>query len=256
MAAAYRGSMTVQSIERAFTLLRGLAVGPVGVTELADRVGLPKSTVARLLSALEAAGAVTQDTPGGDYRLGDGLVDIAGAAQPGRNLVATARPHLLELTERVGETSGISVPDGRDMYYLDHAEAEGEIQVRNWTGERCPIHAVPSGLVVMAHWPEKKLDAFLRSDLVRMTSWTVTDANEIRAGLELVRNLGYAWVYEEFAEGINSVAAPIFEADGTVDAAVHIHGPAYRFPDPDHSHDLGIMVIDAASSIAEHLASD
>lgn len=248
--------MTVQSIERAFTLLRALAIGPVGVTELAERVGLPKSTVARLLNALEVEGAVTQDESGGTYRLGEGLVDIAGAAQPGRNLVATARPHLLELTERVDETSGVSVPNGRDMYYLDHAEAEGEIQVRNWTGESCPIHTVPSGLVVMAHWPEKRLDALLRSDLSRTTSRTVTDPDEIRARLEQIRSLGYAWVYEEFADGINSVAAPIFEADGSVEAAVHIHGPAYRFPDPDRSHDLGIMVIEAATSIAEHLAAD
>lgn len=248
--------MSVQSIERAFTLLRALAVGPAGVTDLADKVDLPKSTVARLLSALETERAVTQDEIGGDYRLGEGLLDIAGATQPGRNLVATARPHLLDLTERAGETSGISVADGRNMYYLDHAEAESEIQVRDWTGESSPIHTVPSGLVVMAYWSERKLDAFLRSDLTRTTPWTVTDPDEIRSRLEQVRSLGYAWVYEEFAEGINSVAAPIFEADGTVEAAVHIHGPAYRFPDPDRSHDLGIMVIDAASSVADHLASE
>jgi DNA-binding IclR family transcriptional regulator len=248
--------MSVQSIERAFTLLRALAVGPAGVTELAQKVDLPKSTVARLLSALELEGAVTQDDVGGEYRLGEGLLDIAGATQPGRNLVATARPHLLELTARVGESAGVSVPDGRDMYYLDHAEAEAEVQVREWTGESCPIHAVPSGLAVMAYWSDRKLDAFLRSDLTKTTSWTVTDPDEIRARLEQVRSLGYAWVYEEFAEGINSVAAPIFEADGSVEAAIHIHGPAYRFPDPDRSHDLGLMVIETATSIAEHLATD
>lgn len=248
--------MSVQSIERAFTVLRALAVGPAGVTELADRVELPKSTVARLLSALEAENAVTQDEVGGEYRLGEGLLDIAGAAQPGRNLVATARPHLLELTERTGETAGISVPDGRNMYYLDHADAEAEIQVRDWTGEHCPIHAVPSGLVVMAYWTEKKVDALLRSDLARTTSWTVTDPDEIRARLEQIRSLGYAWGYEEFAEGINSVAAPIFEPDGTVEAAVHVHGPAYRFPDPDKTHDLGILVVDTAARIADNLSSE
>jgi IclR family acetate operon transcriptional repressor len=223
--------MSVQSIERAFTLLRALAVGPAGVTELASKVELPKSTVARLLNALETEGAVTQDETGGDYRLGEGLIDIAGAAQPGRNLVSTARPHLLELTERVGETSGISVVDGRDMYYLDHAEVETEVQIRDWTGESCPIHTVPSGLAVMV------------------------DPDEIRTRLEQVRSLGYAWVYEEFAEGINSVAAPIFEDDGSVEAAVHVHGPAYRFPDPDRSHDLGLLTIETAASISEHLAS-
>jgi DNA-binding IclR family transcriptional regulator len=247
--------MSVQSIERAFALLRALAVGPAGVTELASKVELPKSTVARLLNALETEGAVTQDETGGDYRLGEGLIDIAGAAQPGRNLVSTARPHLLELTERVGETSGISVVDGRDMYYLDHAEVETEVQIRDWTGESCPIHTVPSGLAVMAHWPEHRLEAFLRSDLAKTTAWTMVDPDEIRTRLEQVRSLGYAWVYEEFAEGINSVAAPIFEDDGSVEAAVHVHGPAYRFPDPDRSHDLGLLTIETAASISEHLAS-
>ena len=248
--------MSVQSIQRAFSLLRSLAVGPLGVTELAERVELPKSTVARLLSALEVEGAVTQDEIGGEYRLGEGLLDIAGAAQPGRNLVATARPHLLELTERVGETAGISIADGRSMYYLDHTEATGEIQIRDWTGDNAPIHTVPSGLVVMAHWPTKHLDAFLRSDLIRTTTRTITDPDEIRDRLETIRRIGYTWVHEEFAEGISSVAAPIFEPDGTVEAAVHIHGPSYRFPDPDRDHDIGMLVIDAAASIAEHLATD
>jgi DNA-binding IclR family transcriptional regulator len=247
--------MSVQSIERAFSLLRALAVGPYGITDLAARVQLPKSTVARLLGALESEGAVVQDRTGGDYRLGEGLIDIAGAAQPRRNLVSTARPHLLELTERVGETSGLSVANGRNMYYLDHAEAGSEIQVRNWTGESCPIHAVASGLVVMAHWPEDRLDALLRSDLAATTSRTVTDPGEIRTRLERIRSLGYAWVHEEFAEGINSVAAPVFEADGSVESAVHIHGPAYRFPDPELSHDLGVLVIETAASIAAHLSS-
>lgn len=248
--------MSVQSIERAFALLRGLAVGPVGVTELAERVDLPKSTVARLLAALETEGAVTQDESGGEYRLGEGLLDIAGATQPGRNLVATARPHLIELTERIGETAGISVADGRDIYYLDHVETESEVQVRSWTGDTSPIHTVPSGLVLMAHWPEPKLDKFLAGRLDATTPWTVTDPAEIRERLVSIRSLGYAWVYEEFAEGINSVAAPIIETDGTVEAAVHIHGPAYRFPDPDQAHDLGNLVIEAAASIADHLAGD
>lgn len=248
--------MSVQSIERAFTLLRALAVGPAGVTDLAEKVALPKSTVARLLGALETEGAVTQDATGGDYRLGEGLVDIAGATQPGRNLVATARPHLLDLMERSGETAGISVPDGRDMYYLDHANAAGEVQVRDWTGESCPIHAVPSGLVVMAYWPDTKLDALLRSDLARTTSWTITEPDQIRERIDQIRSLGYAWGYEEFAEGINSIAAPVIESDGSVEAAVHIHGPAYRFPDPERTHDLGILVMETAARIAEHLATD
>ena len=78
------------------------------MTELAEQIDLPKSTVARLLSALEAEGAVTQVEQGGEYRLGQGLLDIAGATEPGRNLVATARPWLLALSEDLGE-SGLKI---------------------------------------------------------------------------------------------------------------------------------------------------
>ena len=207
--------MSVQSIERAFALLRALALGPVGVTELAERVDLPKSTVARLLAALESEGAVEQIEAGGEYRLGSGLTDIAGATQPGRNLVASARPHLLDLAESVGEIAGLSVRDGRDVYYIDHTESVDDIQVRDWTGEYAPLPAVPSGLVILAHVPADELDSYLAGPLERCTAWTVTGPEEIRARLENIRSIGYAWVYEEFAEGINSVAAPIFEPDGS-----------------------------------------
>jgi len=245
--------MTVQSIERAFTILRALSVGPLGVTELADRVNLPKSTVARLLSALDNQGAVTQDDTGGEYRLGEGLLEIAGATQPGRNLVATARPHLIELMEATGETAGISVLDGRSIYYLEHVEAEGDVQVRNWTGEIAPLHAVPSGLVILANISERRLDKYLSGDLIAVTPWTIVEPDAIRERLVTIRSLGYAWVYEEFAEGINSVAAPIIGSDGSPVAAVHVHGPAYRFPNPDRVHDLGMQVVDAASAISDNL---
>ena len=248
--------MSVQSIERAFALLRALAVGPLGVTELAERVDLPKSTVARILAALENEGAVTQDGAGGEYRLGEGLLDIAGATQPGRNLVATARPHLIDLCDEAGEAAGVSVLDGRCVYYLDHVEAESDVQVRSWTGELAPLHAVPSGLVLLAHYDDQQLDAYLRGPVTASTAWTVVDPDEVRKRLATIRSLGYAWVYEEFAEGINSVAAPIIEADGTVEAALHIHGPAYRFPNPERTHDLGNLLINAAAALAENLASE
>ncbi len=245
--------MSVQSIERAFSLLRALALGPMGVTSLAQRVGLPKSTVARLLAALETEGAVAQVEDGGEYRLGEGLIDIAGATQPGRNLVATVRPHLLELTADVGETSGLSIESDGAVYYLDHVESESDVQVREWTGESLPMHTVPSGMCIMAHWPDDKLDAYLDIELEKATAYTLVEPDAIRDRLAQVCSLGYAWGYEEGVDGINSVAAPIFEADGSVEAAVHIHGPAYRFPNPDRSHDLGVLVVAAAASITEYL---
>ena len=78
----------VQSVERAFAVLRCLSVGPAGVTDLAERVNLPKSTVSRLLSTLEELGMVEQTEPGGSYRIGPGMTDIAAASMPGRSLIA------------------------------------------------------------------------------------------------------------------------------------------------------------------------
>lgn len=245
--------MSVQSIERAFSLLRALATAPSGVTELADQVDLPKSTVARLLSALESEGAVTQDEMGGEYRLGDGLLDIAGAAQPGRNLVATVRPFLLELSEEMGEAAGLGIMQGRDVYYLDHAEPDADVMVRDWTGEVLPMHSVPSGMAILAHLSDAEITAYLAEPVEAVTPLTLTDPDAIRERLDAVRNLGYAWGYEEGVDGINSLAAPIVRADGDVVAAVHVHGPAYRFPNPDRTHDLGMRLVDAAAGIATQL---
>ena len=246
--------MTVQSIKRSFALLRALALGPVGVTELAERVDLPKSTVARLLASLEEEQAVEQTEAGGEYRLGSGLIDLAGSAPRGRNLVAAARPHLLELAESLDEVAGLSIIDSGQVYYLDQTESSSNIQVRDWTGEYAPLHAVPSGLVILAHQRPDFIERYLQAPLARCTPWTMTDSGELRDRLEQIRSIGYAWVYEEFAEELNSVAAPVFENGGSVEAALHIHGPAYRFPNPDDTHDLGMAVLEAASRLSMQLS--
>ena len=245
--------MSVQSIERAFSVLRALALGPIGVTELAERVDLPKSTVARLLSALESEGAVEQVEAAGDYRLGAGLIDIAGGAQPGRNLIAAARPHLLELAEATDEVAGLSIIDDMQVYYLDQTESESNIQVRDWTGDYAPLHAVPSGLVMLARLPAGQRSRYIDGPLETTTSKTITDPKRIRDRLAEIKETGYAWVFEEFAEGINSVAAPIIELDGHVEAALHVHGPAYRFPGKADREEHGTRVAEAATRLAEQL---
>ncbi len=244
----------MQSICRAFAVLRALAVGPQGVTDVADQVGLPKSTVARLLTSLEAVGAVAQDDAGGDYRIGPGLIDIVGASGDERGLVVAARPHLHGLVNQMAETAGVSVRVDRTVYYLDQVEHESEVQVRSWIGEYCPMHLVPSGLVWLAHLPEDVIAQYVAGGLEATTANSVTDAAALAVRLTQVRSAGYVWVYEEFAPGINSVAAPVFDADGEVVAALHVHGPAYRFPDPNRTHDIGLALIEAAANLSNHLS--
>lgn len=243
----------VQSIQRAFAILRALALQPSGVTGLADRVGLPKSTVSRLLGALETEGAVEQVAAGGEYRLGAGLEEIAGGSQPGRSLVTTARPFLLDLTQRTGEASGVDTMDDDGwVYFLDQVASETDVQVRDWTGEWGLAHTLPAGLAMLAHSAASVVDTYIARGLEAATPNTVTDGDALRDRLVQVRSAGYAWGWEEFAEGINSVAAPVFGPSG-VEAALHVHGPAYRFPNPDQAHDLGLLVAEAAQLLSAQL---
>jgi IclR family acetate operon transcriptional repressor len=221
---------SVHSIERAFALLDALRPGPAGVTELSRRVDLPKSTVARLLSTLQGVGAVERDDDGVRYRRSAEWGRLPGQIGGVETLVAVARPGLAALVDQLGESAGLSVPDGYLARYISQVDSGNPVQVRDWTGERIPMHAVSSGLVFLADLPDKALDDFLRHPLAGFTPHTVTSPSRLRRRLREVRTDGYAWVEEEYAEGINSVAAPVRRGDGRTIAALHVHGPSYRFP--------------------------
>ncbi len=243
----------VQSVERAFSILRCLAGGPAGLSEVAERVDLPKSTVSRLLSTLQELGAVEQSGSGATYRVGDAMIDIAAGALPGRNLIHVARPHLVELVEALSETAGLSVLDGREVVYLDQVDADNPVQVRDWTGERIPAHAASSGLVLLAHLPKSDRERYLAGPLDGLTGGVTTDAGALRRRLGDIARLGVEWTCEEFLPGISSVAAPVFGAGPEAVAAVHVHGPAYRFPAAGAHDDIADLVADTARRISARL---
>ena len=245
----------VQSIERAFAVLAALGDGPIGVTDVAARVGIPKSTAARMLGALAKEGAVEQIPGDTRYRLGPRLGSLATGARPTRRLVAIAHPFLVELAGQTGEATGLSVPEGPTMHYVDQVESPNPVQVRDWTGARIPMHAVSSGQVFLAFFPPPAISRFLATPLERFTENTITDASGLLARLRDVRRQGYSWVREEFALGITSVAAPVADADGEVVAAVHVHGPSYRFPPRGADEVVAAATVEAAAAIGARLRS-
>ena len=240
---------SVQSVERAFAILRCLSSGPAGVTDIAHRAELPKSTVSRLLGTLEELGMVEQIVTGGDYRIGGGIAEIAGSMLPGRSLVAAARPHLLELIHVTGESAGLSVADGDAVHFLDQADSDNQVQGRNWTGDRLPMHSTSSGLVLLAFGDEALRSAVMRQPLVASARHTITDAQALGRRLAEIRMVGHCWAYEEFSDGLNSIAAPIFDDEGAVIGALHAHGPAYRFPGARTAEEIGELVVATARRI-------
>lgn len=244
----------VESVARALRIVEALAQSPAGLSETARRVGLPKSTVARLLATLEEMEAVERDEDGRLYRLGPIVQRLSSAAGGPAQLTAFARPYLDELTDLTGEAAGVAIPDGFKVHYVDQTEAEHPVQVRDWTGELIPMHVVPSGLVIMAHWPAQQIDRYLSRNLERMTPNTITEPTQIRERLAGIRERGYVWVYEEFVEGINSVASAVLERSGLITAAIHVHGPAYRFPGDHDADRIGEAVAESAYKLSAALS--
>jgi DNA-binding IclR family transcriptional regulator len=99
----------------------------------------------------------------------------------------------------------------------------------------------------MAQWPAEEVDRYLSRPLEAYTTHTVVDAVEIRDRLKAIRDSGHCWIHEEFAEGINSVAAPVLADGKRVLGAIHVHGPAYRFPAEGRADFIASLVMDAAA---------
>jgi IclR family acetate operon transcriptional repressor len=243
----------VQAIERAFGVLGALTDGPIGVTEVAERVGLPKSTAARMLASLAREGAVEQVPGETRYRLGPRIETLATGLVATRSVVAIARPHLAELAASIGEAAGLSIPDDREVHYIDQVDSSNPVGIHDWTGSRVPMHAVSSGLVFLAHRSSAAIERYLAEPLAALTERTTTDPDALRERLRAVALAGFAWVHDEFADGISSVAAGIADASGEVVAAVHVHGPSYRFPPPGRDAALGLHVATTATRIARTL---
>jgi DNA-binding IclR family transcriptional regulator len=239
----------VRSVERALAILDAVASDPRGMTEIARLTRLPKGTVARLLATLEAQGAVTRD-PDSRYRLGPLVARLVDRAASGPDLLAIARPELERLALRVGEAAGLSVAEGSLVRTIAQASTTHEVQVRDWTGTTAPIHAVSSGHVFLAAMSRDEVRALLPSRLEALTPRTITRRVDLERRLAEVRRTGHAWVRDEFAEGLTSVAAPIRDTAGVTIMAVHVHGPSYRFPRRGSEAAVVERVIDTARRIA------
>src|SRR4029078_8355352 len=167
-------TLGVQSIRRAFAVLRALGSGPLGVTDVAVASRIPKSTAARLLAALASEGAGEQVPGETRSRLGRALLAVASGLAETWDIVGIARPVLVDLVAEVGEAAGVSIRDGWTVQYVDQVEPENPhtIQVRHGTRPRIPRHAVSSGQVFLAQLPASMLARYPAEPLEAFTPRT------------------------------------------------------------------------------------
>ena len=247
-AAPTRDAGAVQSVDRAVTALEHLArQGESGVTELAEVIGVHKSTASRLLGVLQVRGLVESTGERGRYRLGFGILRLAGSMSARLDLAGQGRAICDELAERSGETVNIAVRQADDAVNVHQSHGGRAISVDNWVGRPTPLHATSSGKVLLA-WGSRPLPA----ELTRYTEATVTDPSALADQLDTARRDGYAVTAGEYEVGLNAVAAPVFGPDHRLLGAVSVSGPAYRLT-PDRFVEIAGPTVAAARALSERM---
>ena len=244
----------VRSVDRAAALLLALgeSQGEAGVTELARRLGLHKSTASRLLATLQKRGLVEQDDETGKYRLGLVIIRLAERAERTLDLRGISMPELERLARLTHETTGLGVLDGDSLLTVAQADGPNLIAVGDWTGRSTPLHCVASGKVLLAAVAEREVLRIVRRGLLSYTERTITELEPLLEELARIRRRGYATALGEFEMGLNAVAAPVHDARGNVIAAVDIWGPAFRLT-PRRIPELAAQAREAAAAISVRL---
>ena len=242
-------------MDRAITALETIArLGEAGVGEVAGELAVHKSTASRLLGALESRALVEQVGERGRYRLGFGLLRLAGAIPSQLDLTGQGASVCTELAREVGETVNLAVLQGRHVVNIHQVHGQSAITVNNWVGRPTPLHATSSGKVLLAHLGSAARADLLGTDLERYTDATVTDLDELERQLDDATLAGYAVTVEEFEVGLNAVASPVRSFGGAVVGAVSVSGPAYRLS-ADRLVEVSADVIRAAAEISRRMGS-
>lgn len=218
----------IKSVETAFRVIDALQELETGrVTEVADRTDLAKSTVHKHLNTLAAYDYVVKE--GEEYRLGFRFLDVGGHVRsrfPGSGII---KEKIQELAAETGEIAQYMTEEsGRAVVLYREADRNG-VPTRTRTGKRMYLHQLASGKAILASLPRERVDEIVdRHGLPPATDTTITDRDELYAELDEIRDRGIAYSYGESTKGLDAVAAPMADADGSVLGAAVVSGPSHR----------------------------
>jgi DNA-binding IclR family transcriptional regulator len=221
-------SNSVQVVARAAAILRQLGQAPRGrsLAEIAAGVDLPRSTVHRLVKALEHEGFVVPASAAGGFRLGPGVLQLANASR--ELLVANVHPQLVALSSELGETVDLAVLSGDRVTFIDQVARPQRLQAVSAVGVSFPLHSTANGKALLAELDDDEIRKLLPTRLPRLTPNTITSFEALLAELADVRASGLAWDREENDLGICAVGVAIANPFGVL-TAVTVPVPAGRF---------------------------
>jgi DNA-binding IclR family transcriptional regulator len=247
---------SIQSIDRATAILKALASGPrrLGVSELADRLGLARPTVHGLLQTLQSHGFVEQDRHSDKYQLGPGLLQLGYSYLDLNELRARSIPYADRLAVRTSAAVRVGVMHGSSIVVVHHVfrpdTAFGVLEV----GLQLPLHASSLGKAILAFAPAQVIDDLLDEPLARLTKQTL-DSVALRKELDTIRDQGFATERDEAVLGESSVAAPIFDHGGTAVGAIGVVDATERIFPHGLAKGLSAAVSEAARGVSRELGA-
>jgi DNA-binding IclR family transcriptional regulator len=251
---APRRSKRLSSVATAIALLKQFSAEEheIGVSGLARRLGVAKSTVHRLAQTLVSEGMLEQNTENEKYRLGIALFGLGALVRRRMNLSSEARQDLFVLRQATNETVQLAILDHAEIMYVYNLESTQAIRVNSDIGVRKPAFCTANGRAILAFQPDEMQQAVIAHGLAPRTPKTDTDPASLRKVLTEVRQRGYAIEDEESEVGMRAIAAPIRSAGGRVVGSVGVAGPVQRLT-KDTLHKLAPDVIRTANAISARL---
>jgi DNA-binding IclR family transcriptional regulator len=216
----------IQVIARSAQILRVLGdFNGLSLAGIAENVGLPRSTVHRIVLALEAERLVSSNGPG-QYRLGPEIAHLAEASK--LDSIRDLHPYLVRLSRELNETVDLSVRTGNTATFVDQIVALRRLRAVSALGRSFPLHCTANGKALLAALPEELSAALLSGPLEPATAKTIVDKTALLKNLAEVRRTGFAFDREEHTVGICAVGASVEIGDGET-FAISIPLPAGRF---------------------------
>ena len=247
----------IQSVQRAAQILGVLGSGPprLGVTEIADRLGLAKPTVHGLLRTLEAHGLIAQDPETGKYSLGPAVLQLGHAYLDGSELRARSLRGAESLARQAGEAVWVATLSGSRVIVLHHVfRPDDTVQILE-VGAAIPWHACALGHAIVASLPASHRATALGADLAPLTGRTKTTRQALTRALAQVRSAGYAIENEEATVGDAGIAAPILGRDDMVAGAIGVVGAADRLLAAGTRDSVVRAVVTAGRAISRDLGA-
>ena len=244
----------VRAVERALQILDCFddQHPEMGVSEIAQAVGLHKATTHRIVTTLVHYGYLERAAGGHKYQLGLQLPHLGFRVVRRMDLRREALPHMTRVAKQWDETCDLSIFDRGEVFYIEVLQGNHALTIAASVGQRLPAHCTASGKVFLAYLPAGELEAVLSRPLASYTEKTITSPEVLGREIEVTRQRGYGIDDEEMEAGVRAVSAPIRNQEGAVVAAMSMPGPTSRMT-LDRVREIAVALGEAADAVSRRL---